>query len=104
VSLPCAQVRYVVGGSLVSMPNDDAETRLQGGARAQRATSASAVRERAPDALSFHRSFTHTRAATEEAGAEVERLNAELEEIKGGMTKLKAVLYAKFGDSINLEE
>jgi hypothetical protein len=33
-----AQVRYVVGGSLVTMPNDDAETRLQEGARsAQRA-------------------------------------------------------------------
>jgi hypothetical protein len=31
-----AQVRYVVGGSLVTMPNDDAETRLQEGARAAR--------------------------------------------------------------------
>jgi hypothetical protein len=47
----------------------------------------------------------HTRpAATEEAGGEVERLNAELAEIQGGMNALKAVLYAKFGDSINLEE
>jgi hypothetical protein len=31
-------------------------------------------------------------------------LNAELAEIQGGMTKLKGLLYAKFGDSINLEE
>jgi hypothetical protein len=29
------QVRYVVGGSLVTMPNDDAETRLQEGAHAR---------------------------------------------------------------------
>ena len=27
-----AQVRYVVGGSFVTVPNDDAETRLQSGA------------------------------------------------------------------------
>jgi hypothetical protein len=66
------QVRYVVGASMVTMPNDDAEARLQG--------------------------------ATEEASSDVERLSAELAEIQGAMGKLKAVLYAKFGDSINLEE
>ena len=43
-------------------------------------------------------------AATEEAGSEVERLNGERETIVKEMTRLKGVLYAKFGDAINLED
>ena len=43
-------------------------------------------------------------AATEEAGAEVERLGSERESINKEMTRLKGVLYAKFGDAINLED
>ena len=42
--------------------------------------------------------------ATEEAGSEVERLNGERETIVKEMTRLKGVLYAKFGDAINLED
>ena len=42
--------------------------------------------------------------ATEEAGSEVERLNGERDTIVKEMTRLKGVLYAKFGDAINLED
>ena len=93
-TLRLRQVRYVVGGTFVTVPNDDAETRLQSGACAKRAARCSDV---AAD------SHCH-RAATEEAGSEVERLGSERESIVKEMTRLKGVLYAKFGDAINLED
>ena len=96
-----AQVRYVIGGSFVKVSNDDAETRLQAGARAW------CSRLFAPTlvaGLTRARLNPRRAAATEEAGAEVERLSAELESTKKEMARLKGILYAKFGDSINLEE
>ena len=41
------QVRYVVGGSFVTVPNDDAETRLQSGAPASGSTRGGAAAHRA---------------------------------------------------------
>jgi prefoldin subunit 4 len=87
------QVRYVVGGSFVMLPNDDAETRLQSGARCG-----------ASMALAMVADCHCPCAATEEAGSEVERLGSERESIVKEMTRLKGVLYAKFGDAINLED
>ena len=96
---PPRQVRYVVGGSFVTVPNDDAETRLQSGARAAASARRSRLVQRLTDGAA-----TLPCAATEEAGAEVERLGSERESIVKEMTRLKGVLYAKFGDSINLED
>ena len=93
-----AQVRYVVGGSFVTVPNDDAETRLQSGAPLRGARHAPTLQ---PLTCVPH---VPPPAATEEAGSEVERLNGERETIVKEMTRLKGVLYAKFGDAINLED
>jgi prefoldin subunit 4 len=43
-------------------------------------------------------------SATDKTKEEIEQHEAELEELEGKMSKLKAVLYSKFGKSINLEE
>ena len=50
------------------------------------------------------RAYSPPPAATEESGSEVERLNGERDTIVKEMTRLKGVLYAKFGDAINLED
>lgn len=53
----------------------------------------------APDAAE-----TRLQKDTHTAGAEVERLTVELASIKGEMDALKTVLYARFGNNINLED
>ena len=40
----------------------------------------------------------------EEAEAECTQLQGEIDEVRAEMKELKTVLYAKFGNSINLEE
>ena len=43
-------------------------------------------------------------AASEQAQQELDNLKNQMKEVEGKMAELKKVLYAKFGDSINLEE
>ena len=43
-------------------------------------------------------------SASAEIKKEVDALEAEKSELKNAMTELKAKLYEKFGNSINLEE
>jgi prefoldin subunit 4 len=43
-------------------------------------------------------------AASEKAQQELDSLKSQKQEVEAKMAALKKVLYAKFGDSINLEE
>ena len=43
-------------------------------------------------------------AASEKAQQELDDLKSQKKEVEDKMAELKKVLYAKFGDSINLEE
>jgi prefoldin subunit 4 len=43
-------------------------------------------------------------AASEKAQQELDSLKSQKQEVESKMAALKKVLYAKFGDSINLEE
>jgi len=43
-------------------------------------------------------------AALDEAQADARRIEGEIRQVKSQMGELKAVLYARFGNSINLEE
>ena len=92
----------MVGGSLVTMPNDDAEARLQEGARSLVAQQRARCGAR-PLAIALILACSCA-ADTGVASADVERLSGELADIKAQMARLKTVLYGKFGDSINLEE
>ena len=47
---------------------------------------------------------TRLQADAKAAGADVERLSGELATITGEMAALKKVLYARFGNNINLED
>ena len=51
----------------------------------------------------IHLTFPPTAVQTEAEG-DVKKLEAEIREVREEMGELKTVLYAKFGNSINLEE
>lgn len=88
----------MVGGCFVTMPNDEAETRLQEGACQQPALSPR------PPPGPLAAPPDPGLAATTEAGGEVERLTGELGAIRERMAALKVLLYGKFGNAIQLED
>jgi hypothetical protein len=95
---------FSLGEGFVQTPVPDAEEKIAAGTSPTDPTAVS--RQTPPRVVSDHcESILFLRfAASEQAQQELDNLKSQIKEVEGKMAELKKVLYAKFGESINLEE